>query len=214
MPNRSESRSREPYGADVRERDAAVCSDAALVSYQQKWQRRLLRLQRSYPARWRVPGLSDEEVRDALTLRLIEVVRGDRALHQEYESGGGEWGLAVMRRHLSELRRSFRLSATPTDFSDEPARERDPDQEQQLMDLESEACRGLAAERAQSQLSRPQRRWLAALKLAANCGAFFEASQQLNLSAAARVLQKNRSSAQRAYRELQAQFSRELERLK
>ena len=83
------------------------------------------------------------------------------------------------------------------------------------MELQSEACRGLAAARAQSQLSRPQRRWLAAMKLAANGGgAFFKASQELNLSAAARVLQKNRSSAQRAYRELQAQFSRELQRLK
>lgn len=214
MPSPPKPVDADRYAADARERDDAARDDAALVSYQQKWQRRLLRLQRSYPARWRVPGLSDEEVRDALTLRLIEVVRGDRALYQQYEPGVGEWGLAVMRRHLGELRRSFRLSATPTDFSDEPAREREPDQEQQLLSLESEACRGLAAARAQSQLSRPQRRWLAALKMAANCGAFFEASQQLNLSAAARVLQKNRSSAQRAYRELQVQFSRELERLK
>jgi hypothetical protein len=202
-----------PSATDAAERDAAAISDSALVNYQQKWERRLKRLQRSYPARWRVPGLSEEEVRDALTLRLLEVVRGDPAAYPEY-AGGGEWGLSVMRKRLNELRRSFRLGATPTDFSDDPALEREPDQEHQLLELESDACRGLAAARAQSQLSRPQRRWLAAMKLAANGGAFFEASQELNLSAAARVLQKNRSSAQRAYRELQLQFSRELQRLK
>lgn len=215
MPSPTTLRDSAALAADANERDAAANSDAALVGYQQKWERRLVRLQRSYPARWRVPGLSDEEVRDALTLRLLEVVRGDPAAYAQYATGG-EWGLAVMRRHLSDLRRSFRLGATPTDFSDEPssAREREPDQEHQLMELEGDACRGLAAARAQSQLSRPQRRWLAAMKLAASGGAFFESSQELNLSAAARVLQKNRSSAQRAYRELQLRFSRELQRLK
>jgi hypothetical protein len=83
-----------------------------------------------------------------------------------------------------------------------------------MLDLESDACRRLAADNAQRQLSRPQRRWLAALKLAANCGGFFASSDELNLSAASRVLQKHRSSAQRAYRELETQFQRELERLK
>ena len=199
--------------ADERERDAAIDCDGALVSYQHKWERRLLRLQLRYPERWRVAGLSDEEVRDALTLRLLEVVRGDATAHASYARAGKEWGIWVMRQHLTTLRQSFRLAAIPTDFSADPVLEREPDQEQQLLELEAAACRGLAAERAQRQLSLPQRRWLAALKMAANCGQFFEASQEINLSAASRVLQRHRSSAQRAYRELRAQFSHELDKL-
>jgi hypothetical protein len=58
-----------------RERDAALTDDEALVAYEAKWQRKLAKLQRAFPARWRVAGLSDEEVRDLLTLRLLEAVR-------------------------------------------------------------------------------------------------------------------------------------------
>ena len=74
----------EAVAADASERDLAITSDAALVRYEAKWQRKLARLQRAHPERWRVPGLSPEEVRDALTLRLIEVVRGGREAHAEY----------------------------------------------------------------------------------------------------------------------------------
>jgi hypothetical protein len=50
------------------------------------------------------------------------------------------------------------------------------------------------------------------LKLSARSGGFFESSAEPNLSAASRVLGKNRSSAQRAYRELQTRFTAELSR--
>lgn len=79
---------------------------------------------------------------------------------------------------------------------------------------ESERLFSVAGQRAEQSLSRPQRRWLAALKLSARSGGFFQASAKPNLSAASRVLGKNRASAQRAYRELQARFSRELSRQK
>ena len=59
-----------------------------------------------------------------------------------------------------------------------------------------------------------KRRWFDALKLSASAGSFFAASAEPNLSAAARLLGKNRSSAQRSYRELQLRFGRELERLR
>jgi hypothetical protein len=197
---------------DELERDKAACDDHALVAYHAKWQRRVARLQQRYPARWRVAGLSQEEVLAALTLRLIEVVRGERSALEQYRHERKEWGLVVMQQHLSVLRKSLRLRATPVDFSEAPAREHHPNQEELLLELETDASLRLAGERAQSQLSRPQRRWLAAFKLAANCGAFFAASDELNLSAASRMLQKHRSSAQRAYRELENQFRRELER--
>lgn len=74
-------------------------------------------------------------------------------------------------------------------------------------------ARALARERAERSLSRPQRAWLAALERSANAGAFFESSGLPNLSAASRVLGKDRSSAQRAYRELRGRFIEELNRL-
>jgi hypothetical protein len=198
---------------DELERDRAACDDAALVAYHRKWQKRLARLQRRYPERWHVAGLSVEEVRDALTLRLLEVVRGEPERFDQYRRHHMEWGLVVIKDHLAVLRRSFRLGAVPTDFREEPARERTPSQEEQLLEHQADARRRLAGQRAQDQLSRPQRRWLAAMKLSANCGEFFASSGELNLSAASRVLQKHRSSAQRAYRELATQFQRELSKL-
>ncbi|HWA77716.1 MAG TPA: hypothetical protein VG937_35515 [Polyangiaceae bacterium] len=42
---------------------------------------------------------------------------------------------------------------------------------------------------------------------------FFRASAEPNLSAASRLRGKNRSSALRAYRELQGRFSKEMKRI-
>jgi hypothetical protein len=72
----------------------------------------------------------------------------------------------------------------------------------------------LAGRRAEETLSRPQRTWLAAMKLSANAGAFFESSGNFNLAAASRVLTKDRSSAHRAFGELQSHFGQELEKLR
>lgn len=141
-----------------------------------KWRRRLQNLQHAYPARWRVPGLSEEEVRDILTLRLIEVVRTEASDFSKYERAGREWGMQCLQEHLRAR------------------------------------VRALAQQRAELGLSRPQRQWLAALKRSVNAGAFFDSSERPNLSAASRVLGKDRSSAQRAYRELQSRFIEELRR--
>jgi hypothetical protein len=198
--------------ADERERDLAATNDTALVSYQRKWERKLARLQRAHPQRWRVPGLSDEEVRDALTLRLIEAIRELPAKDPAPCRSGKEWGLCVAEEHLCRLRRSFRLGATPTDFARASLSARVPSQEEHWLELEEERCRVRAGQLAEEQLSRPQRRWLDALKSAAHEGEFFEGSQRLNLSAASRRLGMNRSSASRADEAQQARFSRELDR--
>ncbi len=196
------------------ERDAARADDLALVRHQTRWERSLARLQRAHPARWSVRGWSPEEVRDALTLHLLEVVRGDPATHARYERDGTAWELVVMRERLSELRKAHRLDEHPMDFDDTPFASRGPSQEDAWLDAEAEECRSRARTRAESGLSLPQRRWYAAMRMAANGGAFFRASDELNLSAASRVLGKDRSSAQRAYRELQHAFRRELDRLR
>lgn len=195
-------------------RDLARGDDAALVRYEAKWQRKLRRLQQIFPARWRVAGLSDDEVRDILTLRLIEAVR--QALPEELALArpGREWGFLIVQRELRALRRAFRLSAVPVDFSAMPTAAQHLDQEEGLLADEAARLLRVAEQRAEQSLSRPQRQWLAALKLSARAGGFFEASAEPNLSAASRVLGKNRSSAQRAYRELQARFSRELSNAK
>ena len=197
---------------DERERRQAAVDDGALVSYQRKWELKLRRLQRAHPARWRVAGLSEEEVRDALTLRLIEAVRG--GAEPEPGTEGKEWGLTVVERALRGLRKSFRLEATPMDFRAVSLEERVPTQEQRYLDDEASVARSIARQRAREQLSQPQRRWLAALSLAAMQGEFFQTSDRVNLSAASRMLGKDRSSAQRAYRALQTCFQRELERLR
>jgi hypothetical protein len=198
---------------ELHDRDAAAVDDAALVRYEAKWRRKLRRLQRAFPERWRVPGLSEEEVLDCLTLRLIEAVRAPAPGERELRREGREWGLLVARRRLSELRKSFRLGAIATDLREAPLALLPVDQEAQWLDAESEQLRARAVARAEQGLSRPQRRWLSAFKLSARAGGFFQSSDEPNLSAAARMLGKNRSSAQRSYQELRARFVGELGRL-
>jgi hypothetical protein len=200
--------------AERKQRDLATTNDAALVAYVARWQTKLRRLQQSFPERWRVAGLSDEEVRDLLTLRLIEAVRSPAPGELELQRAGKEWGLLVARRALAALRKSFKLRAISADFSETPAFSHSLNQEEQWLEAEAERGRALAQERAERGLSRPQRKWLAALKLSARAGGFFESSAEPNLSAASRVLGRNRSSAQRAYRELQTRFGHELMRVK
>jgi hypothetical protein len=197
---------------DERERDAAVSDDAALVRYHAKWERKLSKLQRAHAQRWRVPGLSTEEVRDALTLRLVEAVRSKLPLRHPGRAGK-EWGLLFAQAELRLLRKSFRLEVTPADCGEAPLLQRPPTQEEQWLEREADTCRALAGQSARDKLSQPQRRWLSAMTFAANTGQFFHTSDRLNLSAASRLLGKNRSSAQRAYKELQTQFIDELERL-
>ena len=209
------ARALEDEQAELRERSLAAHDDAALVAYQAKWQRRLRRLQQTFPERWRVAGLSDEEVRDWLTLRLIEAVRQPTAAQLELSRPGKEWGLLLARLELRALRKGFRIRVVSAELGEgvSPASHAQ-NQEERWLDDEAEQARALAQARAEQQLSLPQRRWLAALKLSARAGGFFESSSEPNLSAAARMLGKNRSSAQRSYRELQARFGRELSRLK
>lgn len=199
---------------DARLRDAARADGAALVRYERKWALRLLRLQRAHPGRWRVPGLSDEELRDTLTLRLIEALLVEpeaRAFEQESVARGKEWGLLVLEHELRRLRATFKLKIVLEDPAFEPARA--PDEEEHLLERESERLHTLARENAERSLTRPQRKWLAALKLSARSGAFFESSGKPNLAAASRLLEKNRSSAQRAFGELSRHFGGELAKL-
>jgi hypothetical protein len=196
-----------------RERDAALTDDEALVAYEAKWQRKLAKLQRAFPARWRVAGLSDEEVRDLLTLRLLEAVRRADAEELALARPGREWGLLVAQRELRALRKSFRLDVVLADLGEARLPSRAVSQEDAWLEHEAARSRGLAQARAERGLSKPQRRWLGAFKASAEQGAFFEASAEPNLSEPSRALGKHRSSALRAYRELQARFSAELARV-
>lgn len=166
-----------------------------------------MRLQRSRPARWRVRGWSDEETRDALLLALFEAAREDASLIEQRDAA-----FERLTRELSALRARFRLPVTPVDFREVVLAERAPNQEDRLDELQLESVRRRAAARAEATLSRPQRRWLSAMKFAARSGGFFAASSELNLASAARARGLHRSSAQRAYASLRAHFSRELER--
>jgi hypothetical protein len=199
--------------AEQRQRDAAVSDDSALVSYHAKWRGRLLTMQRSHPERWRVRGLSAEEVQDLLTLRLLEAVRGDVEEFSRLARAGREWGLLCVQAELLRLRRHFRVHAVPADPCEFRVRDSAQTQEEQWLEREQDWARELARTRAVHGLSRPQRAWLKALDASADAGAFFHASREPNLSAASRLLGKNRSSALRAYRELQGRFIREMKRI-
>ncbi|HVY29492.1 MAG TPA: hypothetical protein VHB79_23195 [Polyangiaceae bacterium] len=214
LPSVSRVRALDDEAADRRERELSRSSDVALVAYEAKWRARLARLQRRYPARWHVPGLSNEEVLDLLCLHLIEVLRSGESEPFALESPGRPWGLLIAARKRRALRRAFRLAITAHDFAEAPGYRETPDQEQMCVEREEQQLLALAGERAKSQLSGPQRRWLAALEQSTQSGELFAASDEPNLSAASRILGKNRSSALRAYRELQARYSSELARLK
>jgi predicted Zn-dependent protease with MMP-like domain len=49
--------------SDRRERDAATTDDRALVAYEAKWQRRLARLQRSFP--------DDDELQEEIRITVL-----------------------------------------------------------------------------------------------------------------------------------------------
>jgi hypothetical protein len=185
--------------------------DTVLVRYLALWEQRVRALQRRHPGRWCVRGWSDEEVRDALTLRLFEAAQSGDVLPRA--DGTGDEELAILAGHLKSLRRGSRLRVTVMDLHESPVIEREPSQEERYLDFETSARFAVAADRARASLNQPQRRWLAAMQWTANRGDFFEASDKLNLSAASRVIGKNRSSALRAYREIEARFREELERL-
>lgn len=197
--------------------------EGSLVQYLEAWERKLKKLQRRHPERWCVRGWSNEEVRDALTLHLFEAVHegddarphGDDARREgdDARREGDDWALELLTRRVRELQRGSRLNVTVMDLSEAPLLQREPSHEERILELEDNARRSAAAERAREGLNQPQRRWFAAMQWTANRGDFFESSDRPNLSAASRVIGKNRSSAARAYRELQARFQEELGRL-
>ncbi len=193
--------------ADERLRAAAAKDDAALVAYEAAWRRRLARMVRRHPARWHVPGWSAEEVMDELLLRLVVAVR--EGAREPAPRQGKEWSLLFLAAARRELRRRFRLETVVVEGT-VPARRpgRTPTAEEHVLDAEDATLRERARISAEASLTRPQRRWLAAMKLSANGGGFFAASGDVNLAAAARVLDRDRSSATRAFAELQRTFAR------
>jgi len=196
---------------DERERAAAADDDAALIGYEAKWRAKLYKLISRYPERWTIPGLSQEELVDELTLRLIGAIRTTPAELLCDPHPGASWTLSFLVQERRRLRASFRLNVVLADVS--PLLDGAANEEERLIELETEQTYAVARERAERELSRPQRRWFAALKLSANAGGFFASSGEPNLAAASRLLDKHRSSAVRAFSELQEHFERKLNQL-
>lgn len=197
--------------ADELARDAARANGDALVEYQAHWDVRLRRMARRHPERFYAPGLSAEEVRDTLTLELVSAVRSPER-DAEFTLPGKEWGLLVVTTELRELRRRFRLEVETVDFRMLTLQRNEPTQEERWLEREAEVCQEESTKAAVQRLTASERQWFAALRLAARQGQFFETSDRPNLSAASRVLGKDRSSAHRAYREIQVHFQAELRR--
>ncbi len=164
------------------------------------------RLEAEHPARWRIAGLSAEEVVDVLTLHLIEGVRDGAAMALQGRPGR-EWGLLRAEAHVRTLRRTFRLDATPVDLRAAPIVARTLDPEALWVEAEAERSLGAARSAAERALASNQRAWLDALRATVTEGEVFAASGKPNLTAASRRVGMNRSSALRAYRNLQQIFT-------
>ena len=167
-----------------------------MIELHAAWDAKIRRMQRARPERWHVRGWSDDEVRDELTLRVLEHATCDEE--------------AIMRAvcaRLNELRRTFRVRVHAV--SEAPSWRDVPSDEQRILEREEDVSREIAAASAESRLAAPQRRWLEAMRAAANDGAFFASSDELNLSAVARLLGKDRSSAKRAWDALRVRYARQ-----
>lgn len=193
-------------------REAARSSDPALCAYEARWRTRLRVSMRRRPRYFRVPGLPDDEVLDALVLGLVEHVRGAPGPTAERDDSEAAprrpLELVLAEATVRELRRRFRLAATPVDFREVVVQSRAETPEQAVLDREHHTTRERAARRAEAGLDPERRAWLEAFRRSANDGNFFAESGRPNLAAASRVLGKHRSSALRAYVELGQHFRR------
>jgi hypothetical protein len=178
-----------------RERDRALIT-MDMIELQRAWDAKIRRMQRAHPARWHVRGWSDEEVRDDLTLRVLEHATCDETAIER-----------AVRERLNELRRTFRLRVHAVAAT--PSWRNVPSDEERFIEREGDVARKSAGDRAERRLGAPQRKWLGAMRVAAERGEFFASSDDLNLSAAARVLGRDRSAAKRAWDVLRARFARE-----
>lgn len=194
---------------DECERDEARQDDGKLLDYLVRWEQRIRRLGRRYPERFGAPGLSFDEVCDALTVRLLEALRSPEH-DSEFTRPAKPWALCVVTSELRCLRVRFRLKADVADLREHAVPDGRPSAEDSWLDAEARRCELAAVAAAEAHLSKSERQWYAALRLAARQGGFFQSSDQPNLSVASRLLGKDRSSAQRAYREITACFRAQL----
>jgi hypothetical protein len=130
-----------------------------------------------------------------------------------FERAGRPWGLLFLAEQRRLLRKDYRLRVVVADLEPLLDRGTEVTDEARCIEEESRRLLGIARQRAEAGLSAPQRRWLSAMKMSANSGAFFATSGRPNLSAASRLLDRDRSSAQRAFAEIQERFARERRRL-
>ncbi len=191
-------------------REEARSSDPALCAYEARWRARLRASMRKRPRYFHVAGLPGDEVLDALVLGLVEHVRGAGCSSPNRGDAEGAPNrpleLVLAETTVRELRRRFRLAATPVDFREVVVQSRAETPEQAVLDREHDTTRERAARRAEAGLDPERRAWLEAFRRSANDGNFFAESGKPNLAAASRVLGKHRSSALRAYVELGRHF--------
>ena len=167
---------------------------------------------RKRPRYFHVRGLPDDEVLDALVLGLVEHVRGAGRTSPEPDRDDSEAAprrpleLVLAEATVRDLRRRFRLAATPVDFREVVVQSRAETPEEAVLGREHVRAREHAARRAEAGLDPERRAWLEAFRRSANDGNFFAESGKPNLAAASRVLGKHRSSALRAYVELGDRF--------
>jgi hypothetical protein len=178
---------------DERCRAAAARGGGEMVRYLRYWHRRLAKVQTALGARWGVPGMTPEEVRDELETDLIMALRKP-ALFELYERTGQEATQCYLDARRKRLARRHRMFvAMPADELPTLA-DHQPNPEQTLHDeTRSTSMAGLVARLGDGrELTRPAKKWLAQFLR------YLDAHDELNLTEVAELVGKAPSSACRA----------------
>jgi len=176
-----------------------------LAAYLENWQKRLAKLQRVFPSLrrdgWRVPGKTEEEVRDLLIVELLWAIRNPY-IFKLYERPGEEASFRYLRRRKDNLRRRRKIyEYTPKLIAQELYRAPETP-EQVLIAKEAPGSAAEIIEEIKTGLSGNRSRWLSAMQ------EDVRKRGKLNLASVSQQLGKNRASGSRAFRAIRAEFER------
>lgn len=181
-------------------RDTAQRDQQALVRYWQFWEERIQQFQTAYPKTWRVPAMTQEEVRDKLLVQLLDKLK--RPGLGPYEKTGNEATYAALVCMKDRLRTGRMVYEVPQDIEIGPFVSIPKNPEEEVAAVEQEKRISALFQKVKSLLSLPQRKWLAAALLEA------KRDEAINFSRIAQQLDRHRSSGGRMRANIQEALRR------
>jgi hypothetical protein len=184
---------------DERRRLNAARSDDAMQKYLARWDRSIKKFRIAFPRRWRVPGLSDEELRAELQLRLLNRLRGGLTW-EAYEKPGAEATYMFLDRERNAMRKRNRMYDATVTLGNLPATRADASPTPDVLVEREDTLIGIriSFESALREMSTRQGSWLRS---------FLEdvvAHGDLNEARVAELRGRDRSSACHAKRRIRA----------